>query len=98
MNICIHALSGEVRLEVVGESVRVYACDRGPGIPDLAQALSPGFSTAPPKAREMGFGAGMGFPNMRRCADEFAVHSEVGQGTEVEMGFSPRPGDEEGAK
>ncbi len=90
MNICIHARSGEVRLEVEGEQVRVIADDRGPGIADLEQALTPGFSTAPPKAREMGFGAGMGFPNMQRCAEDLQVSSEVGSGTRVEMVFAPR--------
>ncbi len=90
MNICIHATSGEITLRVEGDEVWVLAEDRGPGIPDLEQALAPGFSTAPPKARELGFGAGMGFPNMRRCADALEVHSEVGRGTTVEMSFHPR--------
>lgn len=90
MNVCIHAISGEVRLEVEGERVRAVIEDRGPGIADVEQAMQPGFSTAPPKAREMGFGAGMGLPNMETCADELRVESEVGRGTRVEMRFSPR--------
>ncbi len=94
MNICIHALSGALTLRVEGGCVWVLAEDRGPGIPDLEQALAPGFSTAPPKARELGFGAGMGFPNMRKCADTLEVSSEVGQGTRVEMSFHPRPEDD----
>ncbi len=97
MNICIHALSGEVQLEVADGQVRVIVEDRGPGIADVEQALSPGFSTAPPKARAMGFGAGMGFPNMHRCADTLEVRTEVGSGTRVEMTFRPRGEDEEGA-
>jgi serine/threonine-protein kinase RsbT len=91
MNICIYTTSGEITLRVEGDEVWVRAADRGPGIPDLEQALAPGFSTAPAKARELGFGAGMGFPNMRRCADNLEVHTEVGGGTTVEMRFRPRP-------
>jgi serine/threonine-protein kinase RsbT len=96
MNICIHATSGEIDLEVGDLRVRVTANDRGPGIPDLEQAMSPGFSTAPPKARELGFGAGMGLPNMQQCADELKVFTEVGSGTRVEMAFSPRAEPAEG--
>ena len=96
MNICIHAISGEVLIVMEGERVDVVANDRGPGIPDVAQALTPGFSTAPEKARAMGFGAGLGFANMERCADEFRVSSQVGIGTKVEMAFLPRP--DEGVK
>jgi serine/threonine-protein kinase RsbT len=96
MNICIHATSGEIDLEADASGVRVIANDRGPGIPDLEQAMSPGFSTAPQKARELGFGAGMGLPNMQHCADELKVFTEVGSGTRVEMAFSPRPEGAEG--
>jgi serine/threonine-protein kinase RsbT len=94
MNICIYAISGEMTLRVGIDRVWVVAEDRGPGIPDLGRALTPGYSTAPPKARELGFGAGMGFPNMRRCADTLEVHTVVGQGTKVEMSFHPRPEDD----
>lgn len=97
MNICIHAISGEVEVVIEDHQVRLTARDRGPGIPNLAQALSPGYSTAPAKARALGFGAGLGFTNMQRCADQFRVCSEVGRGTCVEMVFVPRPhGEPEG--
>ena len=91
MNICIHAISGEVMVSAEGGRVRLVVDDRGPGIEDVERALLPGFSTAPPKARSLGFGAGMGFSNMQRCADDFRVSTEVGRGTRVEMAFSPRP-------
>jgi len=90
MNICIHAISGEVVLTGEGNCVSVVANDRGPGIADIERALRPGFSTAPPKARSLGFGAGMGFANMQRCADEFSITTHLGQGTRVEMVFMPR--------
>ncbi|MFB3880452.1 MAG: ATP-binding protein [Armatimonadota bacterium] len=90
MNIVIHAVSGEVSVSVDGERVTVAAVDRGPGIADIERAMAPGFSTASEKARSLGFGAGMGLTNMRRCADRFAIASEPGQGTRVEMTFRPR--------
>ncbi len=90
MNICIHATSGEVVLTGEGNCVSVVADDRGPGIGDIEKALRPGFSTAPAKARSLGFGAGMGFANMQRCADEFSITTHLGQGTRVEMVFRPR--------
>ena len=95
MNICIHAISGHICVSVEGERVRVVAADRGPGIPDIEQALTPGFSTASPKARELGFGAGMGLPNMQKCADSFKLESQVGHGTAVDMEFRPRSAEAE---
>jgi anti-sigma regulatory factor (Ser/Thr protein kinase) len=93
MNICIHAISGEVVIVMEGERVDVVANDRGPGIADVGLALTPGYSTASEKARTMGFGAGLGFANMQRCADRFHVNTQVGMGTRVEMTFLPRPGE-----
>lgn len=95
MNICIHAISGDVCVSVEGKGATVVATDRGPGIADVEQALVPGFSTASEKARELGFGAGMGLTNMQRCADSFKIESEVGCGTTVQMEFRPRPTDSE---
>jgi anti-sigma regulatory factor (Ser/Thr protein kinase) len=63
--------------------VVIAAVDEGPGIPDIELAMQEGFSTAPDYVREMGFGAGMGLPNMRKCADDLKVDSEVGKGTSV---------------
>jgi len=96
MNICIHAISGEVVIVMEGERVEVVANDRGPGIADIALAMTSGYSTASDKARAMGFGAGLGFANMQRCADRFHIRSRIGAGTNVKMTFLPRPEDEEG--
>ena len=59
--------------------------DRGPGIPDIPLAMQEGYSTASPEVREMGFGAGMGLPNMQKNCDELSIESEVGKGTRVTM-------------
>jgi anti-sigma regulatory factor (Ser/Thr protein kinase) len=90
MNICLHAISGALLMRVEGKRVALVAWDRGPGIADLAKALTPGFSTASPKARQLGFGAGMGFTNMQRCADCFHIESTACKGTRVQMSFAPR--------
>lgn len=84
-NIVIHAEKGIVRVRITPEWIRIEAEDEGPGIPDIELAMQEGYSTAPPYIREMGFGAGMGFANMRRCADELQVTSEVGKGTKVHL-------------
>ncbi len=82
MNLVIHTLRGGQLLAEIGpEQVRLEAVDDGPGIGDLEQALSPGFSTAPDWIRELGFGAGMGLSNIKRCADRFSIESELGRGT-----------------
>ena len=65
--------------------------DRGPGIPDIELAMREGWSTAPEEVRVMGFGAGMGLPNMKRNADDFSIQSEVGKGTEIVMKFALAP-------
>jgi anti-sigma regulatory factor (Ser/Thr protein kinase) len=77
-------------LEVEPGSVRITVEDQGRGIPDIERAMQPGFSTASDEVREMGFGAGMGLPNMRACADELEVISEPGVGTTVKMIFNNR--------
>lgn len=83
MNIVIHARRGRVSADITPETVEIAAVDEGPGIPDIELAMREGFSTAPDYVREMGFGAGMGLPNMRKCADNLTVDSEVGKGTSV---------------
>jgi len=98
MNICIHAVSGEIEMVVEGDHVRLRAEDRGPGIGNVEQALAAGFSTAGEKARAHGFGAGMGFVNMQRCADTFAVCSVAAEGTRVTMTFIPRSQDTVGKR
>ena len=87
MNIVIHAYEGELKLYIDENMVKVTADDRGPGIVDLNLAMREGYSTAPEQARQMGFGAGMGLPNMKRCADIFDIHSVIGAGTTVTMCF-----------
>ncbi len=88
MNLVIHSHGGEIIAEVCPESVEVTAVDGGPGIPDVEKALEPGYSTAPAWVRELGFGAGMGFTNIRACADQMKLNSEVGVGTRLELCFS----------
>ncbi len=85
MNIVIHSLGGSLKVKMYPEKVVLVAKDEGPGIPDVALAMKEGFSTAPEHVREMGFGAGMGLPNMRNCADEFEIESREDVGTTVTM-------------
>lgn len=85
INIVIHSLGGQIDFEVDPNCIRIVAKDRGPGIKDIELAMREGYSTASEKVREMGFGAGMGLPNMRKCSDKFSVESELGKGTTISM-------------
>jgi anti-sigma regulatory factor (Ser/Thr protein kinase) len=85
MNIVIFTDGGEIVAEVRPERIKVEAVDKGPGIPDIEQAMVPGFSTAPEWVLELGFGAGMGLPNIEACTDEMKLESTVGVGTHLEM-------------
>ncbi|MBP1599780.1 MAG: putative anti-sigma regulatory factor, serine/threonine protein kinase, partial [Acidobacteria bacterium] len=67
------------------EAITIDVDDEGPGIPDIELSMQEGYSTATPEMREMGFGAGMGLPNIRKNADEFVVTSEVGRGTKLHI-------------
>lgn len=87
MNVVIHARAGKIKVRLTPALVEVEVADVGPGIPDIDLAMQEGYSTAPQAAREMGFGAGMGLPNMKRCADDLAIESRVGEGTTVRMRF-----------
>ena len=87
LNLVIHSDGGVLSLEVTPDRVRLISKDRGPGIPDLDLAMREGWSTASETARSLGFGAGMGLPNMKRNADEFDIKSRVGEGTTIQMGF-----------
>lgn len=93
MNLVIHADNGgEIMVEIHPDQVYVLVTDAGPGIADVEQASRPGFSTAPDWIRELGFGAGMGLVNIKRCADEMKLQSVVGQGTWLEIWFQiPSP-------
>lgn len=88
LNLVIHSEGGVLTLEVTPETVRLISADRGPGIPDVSLAMREGWSTASETARSLGFGAGMGLPNMKRNADEFDITSQVGVGTTISMGFA----------
>lgn len=85
INMVIHANGGDVTVEVGLEDITLTLADTGPGIPDVNQAMEEGYSTAGSVARDLGFGAGMGLPNMKRYSDEMTVDSTVGVGTTVTM-------------
>ena len=85
VNIVAHAFKGEITVDIEEDKIYIKLADEGPGIPDIPQAMQKGFSTASPKVREMGFGAGMGLPNMKANTDILNVTSEVGKGTTVEI-------------
>lgn len=92
MNIVIYTDGGEIIAEVTPDQIRLEAVDHGPGIPDIQKAMEPGFSTAPEWVREMGFGAGMGLPNIQSCADEMVLESTVGVGTTLKVIIYLNPG------
>jgi len=84
MNVIIHSLGGHMEIQVQDDSVRILVADEGPGIPDIEKAMEPGFTTANEKIRSLGFGAGLGLPNMKNCADKFSLRSSMETGTELE--------------
>jgi len=81
MNISIHSLGGYITVETKPSEVVITAVDYGPGIPDIEEAMKPGFSTASEQIRALGFGAGMGLPNIKRCADHLDLESSMETGT-----------------
>ena len=83
INVVVYTDGGEIVAEVRPDRVKIEAVDKGPGIPDIEQAMQPGFSTAPDWVRELGFGAGMGLPNIKACADKMDLKSTVGVGTHL---------------
>lgn len=87
MNMVIHSIGGTIKIEIDPKEIVFKAQDRGPGIEDIELAMEEGYSTATDLARELGFGAGMGLPNIKRCSDDFLIQSEVGQGTHLEAKF-----------
>ena len=87
INLVIHSDGGQIDFEISEDRILVRARDVGPGIPDIDKAMTEGWSTASNEVRNMGFGAGMGLPNMKRNADEFAITSTVGVGTDISMIF-----------
>lgn len=85
VNVAAHAYKGQITADITAERIHVRIEDDGPGIPDIDLAMQEGFSTASAKVREMGFGAGMGLPNMKRNVDELNISSSVDKGTVVEL-------------
>ena len=87
INMVIHANGGNITVTITPEEICAVFADIGPGIPDIPLAMQEGYSTAGEEARNMGFGAGMGLPNMRRNADSFHIRSAEGCGTVIRMAF-----------
>jgi serine/threonine-protein kinase RsbT len=83
INVVAHAHGGKVAAFVSPDRVKIIIADEGPGIPDIEQAMIPGYSTASEEVREMGFGAGLGLPNIKNNVDVLKITSEVGKGTTV---------------
>ena len=85
INMVIHAGGGHVTATITPDAVKVVFTDHGPGIPNVELAMQAGWSTAPQNIRALGFGAGMGLPNIKKYSDDFDIHSEVGKGTTLSI-------------
>ncbi len=81
INLVIHAGGGQIDVEITPEAIDMVLTDQGPGIPDVEMAMKEGYSTAPDNVRSLGFGAGMGLPNIKKYTDEMKIDSTVGVGT-----------------
>lgn len=85
VNVVAHADGGEISVVIDSERIGIVVADRGPGIEDIDKAMQSGYSTASREVREMGFGAGMGLPNIKKNSDRFIIISKPGKGTRVEI-------------
>jgi anti-sigma regulatory factor (Ser/Thr protein kinase) len=85
INMVIHAKGGTIDVEISPDDILMVLKDVGPGIPDVEKAMQAGYSTAPDNVRALGFGAGMGLPNMKKYTDDMKIESEVGKGTTISM-------------
>ena len=85
INMVIHAGGGAIKVMVTDDNIRIILADTGPGIPDVEKAMQLGYSTAPEEVRSLGFGAGMGLPNMKKYSDNMQIDTGVGVGTTVTM-------------
>lgn len=85
LNVVIHANEGEIQVKVRPDKISIDVEDTGPGIPDIEKAMQPGYSTAPEWVRELGFGAGMGLSNIKKCADKMSLTSVVGKGAHLKI-------------
>ena len=81
----IHASGGYAEVTVYSDRIEIVLCDRGPGIKDVDLAMQAGYSTAPERIRALGFGAGMGLPNMKANSDTMVIETEIGVGTTITM-------------
>ncbi|MCK9218090.1 MAG: ATP-binding protein [Firmicutes bacterium] len=93
MNLVIHSNGGSIVIEIDPRKVTIFANDKGPGIKDVKLAMKEGYSTASDRIREMGFGAGMGLPNMKKCSDDFSIKSILKEGTFIVMKMFLKDGD-----
>ncbi|MGC6176329.1 ATP-binding protein [Lacrimispora sp. 38-1] len=85
INMVIHAKGGEITVRITTESIEMILEDVGPGIPDIELAMQAGYSTAPDAVRSLGFGAGMGLPNMKKYSDVMEINTVIGEGTTIRM-------------
>ena len=85
INMVIHADGGVITIEMSPDRIDMILADHGKGIPDIEQAMQAGWSTAADEVRSLGFGAGMGLPNMKKSSDEMTIETEVGVGTKITM-------------
>lgn len=83
INMVIHAKGGVIDVEITTGTIKICCKDKGPGIEDIEKAMQEGYSTATDKVRSLGFGAGMGLPNIKKYADELKIETELGIGTSV---------------
>ncbi len=91
LNLVIHSDGGSLIFEIMADRLRLISTDRGPGIPDISLALQEGYSTATEEVRSMGFGAGMGLPNIKRHSHEFDIISAPGVGTTITAQYFLKP-------
>ncbi len=85
INMVIHAKGGEITVNITTDRIEMVLNDVGPGIPDISLAMQAGFSTAPDAVRSLGFGAGMGLPNMKKYSDDMEIDTVLGKGTTIRM-------------
>ena len=85
INMVIHAEGGDIDVEITEDCITMVLADKGPGIADIDQAMQAGWSTAPDNVRSLGFGAGMGLPNMKKYSDDMKIDTVIGVGTTVTM-------------
>ena len=90
INMVIHANGGEIDAEIDDHGITIVLRDQGPGIPDVEKAMQEGYSTAPDNVRSLGFGAGMGLPNIKKYSDDMRIDTELGKGTTMYFSVFPK--------